>query len=54
MQEEYMAGRFDEIITVDDPEVSSSVDIERISCRSAESLAVIESWNGCNTVDMMV
>ena len=40
--------------TVDDPEVSSSVDIERISCRSAESSAVIESWKGCNTDDMMV
>ena len=39
---------------VDDPEVSSSVDIERTSCRSAESSAVIESWKGCNTDDMMV
>jgi len=50
-------ARMNEMIgeaTVDDPEVSSSVDIERISCRSAESSAVIESWKGCNTDDMMV
>ena len=38
--------------TVDDPAVSSSLDVERSSCRKAESAAVIESWNGCNTDGM--